>query len=180
MLPFPSNSTKNIIISIVKSSILKRNTLKRIELRDGISKVTLILALTTKTPQMKHKPLFFRLQLALVGDFHRVGLHKVKFLTRMLHYENYSWIKFHCLQPLSPFSLNFTALIVHLLQPPKISSLCIPESKIRHKTKRLVQFFKTCNKDKSVRICPLPRWDDDALKKPLKTLHSLQTYVHVH
>jgi hypothetical protein len=68
---------------------------------------------------MKHEPLFFRLWLAPVVDFRRVGLHRVKSLTRMLHYGNWSWIKFHCLQLLSPLSLSFTALSAHLLQPPK-------------------------------------------------------------
>ncbi len=68
---------------------------------------------------MKHEPLFFRLWLALVGDLRRVGLHRVKSVTRMLHYGNWSWIKFHCLQLLSPLSLSFTALSAHLLQPPK-------------------------------------------------------------
>ncbi len=135
-------------------------------MRDGINKVTLISVLTIKTLQMKHEPLFFILWLALVGDFRKVGLHRVKFFTRMLHYGNWSWIKFHCLQLLSPLSLSFTTFIVHLLKPPKISSLYIPKSKIKHKTKSQVQFFKTCNKDKFVGICPLPRWNDDALKKP--------------
>jgi hypothetical protein len=49
---------KKIIISIKKSLILKKNNLKRIELKDGINKITLILALTTKTLQMKHEPFF--------------------------------------------------------------------------------------------------------------------------
>jgi len=62
----------------------KKKNLKKIELRDGINKVTLILALTTKMLQMKHESLFFRLWLVFVGDFHRVGLHKIKSLTRML------------------------------------------------------------------------------------------------
>jgi hypothetical protein len=49
---------KKIIISIEKASIVKTNNLKRIELKEDINKVTLILALTTKMLQMKHKPLF--------------------------------------------------------------------------------------------------------------------------
>ncbi len=88
---------KKIIISIEKSLILKTNHLKRIELKEDINKVTLISALTTKTLQMKHKPLFFILWLARVGDFHKLGLHRVKSFTGMVHYENWSWIKFHCL-----------------------------------------------------------------------------------
>jgi hypothetical protein len=136
--------------------------------------------LTTKTLQMKHKALFFRLGLVLVWDFWRVGLHRVKSLTRMLHYKNWSWIKFHCLQLMSPLSLSFIALIAHLLQLPKLSSLHIPEKIIRHKTKNWMQLFKTWNKDKSVGICPLSWWDDDVLKKPLKTLLLfLRTYEHV-
>jgi hypothetical protein len=47
-----------------KFSILKKNNLKRIELRDGINKVTLISTLTKKPLQMKHEPLFFKLRLA--------------------------------------------------------------------------------------------------------------------
>jgi hypothetical protein len=127
---------------------------------------------------MKHKHLFFILWLALVGDFHRGGFHRVKSFTRMLHYGNWSGIKFHCLRLLSPFNLNFTTLIVHLLQPPKISSLHIPESKIKHKTRSRMQFFKMCNEYKSIGICPLPQLDDDALKKTLKNCAStLYTYV---
>ncbi len=126
---------KKIIISIDKSSILKRNNLRRIELKDGINKVTLISALTTKTLQMKYKPFFFILWLALVGDFHRAGLHRVKSFTRMVHNENWSWIKFHFLQLLSHLSFNFTAFIACLLQPPKISSLHMLKSKIKHKTR---------------------------------------------
>ncbi len=166
MLTSPWNSTKTIIISTKKSSILKRNNLKIIEQKDGINKVTLILTLTTKTLQMKHKPFFFILWLALVGDFHRVGLHKVKSFTRMLHYGNWSWIKIHFLQLLSRLSFNFTTFIAHLLHPPKISSLHILESKIKHKARSQMQFFKMCNKYKSIGICPLPRWDDNAFKKP--------------
>ncbi len=94
---------------------------------------------------MKRKPFFFILWLALVGNFHMVGLHRVKSFMRMVHYGNWSWIKFHCLQLLSLLSLNFTTLIAHLLQPPKISSLHILESKIKHKTRSRMQFFKTCN-----------------------------------
>ncbi len=129
MFTSPTNLTKKIIISIEKSSILKRNNLKRIELRDGINKITLILVLTTKMLQMKHEPLFFRLWLALVGDGSRVELHRIKSLTRMLHYGNWNWIKFHFLQLLSPFSFNFTILITHLLQPPKLSLFHIPKKK---------------------------------------------------
>ncbi len=138
MLTSPSSSKKIIIISIDKSLILKRNNLKRIDLRDAINKVTLISTLTTKMLQMKHKTLFFRLWLAFVWDFRKVGLHIIKSLTRMLHYENWSWIKFHCFQLLSPLSLSFTALIAHLLQLPKLSSLHILENKIKHKTKSRV------------------------------------------
>jgi hypothetical protein len=88
---------KKIIISIEKALIVKTNNLKRIELKEDINKVTLSLALTTKMLQMRHKPFFFILWFALVGDFHKLGLHRVKSFTRMVHYWNWSWIKFHCL-----------------------------------------------------------------------------------
>jgi len=48
-------------MSIKKSFILKRNNLKRIELKDGINKITLISALTTKTLQMKQEHLLLLL-----------------------------------------------------------------------------------------------------------------------
>jgi hypothetical protein len=134
----PSNLTKNIIISIDKSLILKKNNLKKMKLIDGINKTTLISALTTKMLQMKHEPLFFRLWLALVGDGSKVELHRVKSLARMLHYGTWSWIKFHCLQLLSPLSFNFTAFIAHLLQSPKLFLFHIPKSKIKHKTRSRV------------------------------------------
>jgi hypothetical protein len=70
--------------------ILKRNNLKKIELRDGINEVTLISISTTKTLQMKHKPLFFKLWLALVGDKSWGELHKIKSFMRMVHYGNWS------------------------------------------------------------------------------------------
>jgi hypothetical protein len=44
---------------------LKKNNLKRIELKDGINKVTLISALTTKTLQMKQKPFFIHIMVGL-------------------------------------------------------------------------------------------------------------------
>jgi hypothetical protein len=50
----------------------------------------------------------------------------------------------------------------------KLSSLRIPKSKIRHKTRSRVQFFKTCKKGKSVGICPLSRWGEDGLQTLFK------------
>jgi hypothetical protein len=58
---------------------LKRNNLKKIELKDGINEVNLILISTTTTLQMKQEPLFFRLWLALVGNKSRVEFHRIKF-----------------------------------------------------------------------------------------------------